>query len=116
MQPQKLYAVISTANLDRAREWYGKLFGREPDLTPMAEVHEWYVGDGGLQVVDDAERAGRSMLTIIVDHLESTRADLQSRSLLLGPVSSGDFASTAQISDPDGNLVTFAQPGPAQRP
>jgi predicted enzyme related to lactoylglutathione lyase len=106
----KVYAVISTRRLEQAKDWYARLFGRGPDLHPMGEVYEWYVGDGGVQLVDDAKRAGQSMLTVIVSDLEASRAALQSRQLSLGRSSGGDFARIAQISDVDGNQVTLAQP------
>jgi hypothetical protein len=112
---KKIYGVVSVSNMQQSRGWYTSLFGREPDLSPMPEVHEWYVGNGGLQVVDDPRRSGQSMLTIIVDDLERIRVDLQARKLTLGASSGGDFATVAQISDPDGNQITFAQPGPAQK-
>jgi predicted enzyme related to lactoylglutathione lyase len=115
MTVDKVYSVISTGHLDQSKEWYMRLFGRAPDLHPMAEVYEWYFGDGGLQLVDDARRAGQSMLTVIVPDLEASRAMLQSRQLALGPSSGGDFARIAQITDLDGNQVTLAQPGKAQR-
>jgi len=54
------------------------------------------------------------MLTLIVGNLEASRSTLQSRGLSLGSASGGDFATIAQISDPDGNQITLAQPGPAQ--
>jgi hypothetical protein len=115
MTVDKVYAVISTGRLDQSMEWYTRLFGRAPDLHPMSEVYEWYVGDGGVQLVDDPKRAGQSMITVIVPDLEASRAALQSRQLALGPASGGDFARIAQITDLDGNQVTLAQPGPAQR-
>jgi predicted enzyme related to lactoylglutathione lyase len=111
----KVYAAISTGRLEQARDWYTRLFGRAPDLHPMAEVYEWHFGDGGVQLVDDTTRAGNSMLTVIVPDLEASRAALQSRQLSLGPSSGGDFARIAQIADLDGNQITLAQPGPAQR-
>jgi catechol 2,3-dioxygenase-like lactoylglutathione lyase family enzyme len=40
------HAVVCTADPEKAKAWYGQLFGRKPDRTPMAEVHEWYFGDG----------------------------------------------------------------------
>jgi hypothetical protein len=106
----KVYAVVSTAQLSRAHEWYSRLFGRNSDLHPMAEVHEWYFVNGGVQLVADAERAGRSLLTVVVSNLDVTRAEMQTRDLALGPASGGDFATVAQIRDPDGNQITFAEP------
>lgn len=114
MTISKVYAVVSTSNLDRAQQWYSKLFGRVPDLRPMDEVHEWYFGNGGVQLVADSKRAGASMITLLVADLETSQSALQSRGLSLGPSSSSDFATIAQITDPDGNQITLAQPGPAQ--
>lgn len=110
----KIYAVISSGRLDDAQKWYSRLFGRPADLHPMAEVYEWHFGNGGVQLVDDAKRAGSSMLTVIVPDLDASRAALEARQLTLGPASGGDFARIAQITDQDGNQITFAQPGPAQ--
>jgi hypothetical protein len=111
-----IYAVISTARLARAHDWYARLFGRRSDLHPMSDVHEWHFPNGGVQLVADAGRAGSSMLTLIVNDLDAVRADLRSRRLSLGPASGSDFATVAQIRDPEGNQITFAEPGPAQMP
>lgn len=112
MSITKTYAVICTKDLERAKGWYSKLFGRQPDLTPMAEVHEWYFGNGGIQLLDDAERSGQSRLTLIIDDMDEIRRGLGERGLRLGEASGGDFATVAQITDLDGNVVTFAEPGP----
>jgi hypothetical protein len=94
-----VYAVISTTNLDRAREWYARLFGRESDRQPMTGVCEWHFGSGGVQVVADPQRAGCSMFTLIVSSLERTRADLLGRRLTRDPSSGGDMTAIAQIRD-----------------
>ena len=104
-----VYAVISTANLDVARDWYERLFGRAADGEPMAGVLEWYFGSGGVQLVADAQRAGFSLLTMIVSSLDRTRADLRIRRLTLSPATGGDDGAIAQILDPEGNLITFAE-------
>jgi catechol 2,3-dioxygenase-like lactoylglutathione lyase family enzyme len=111
MTVSTVYAVISTANVDAARDWYERLFGRAADREPMAGVLEWYFGSGGVQLVADAQRAGCSLLTMIVSSLERTRADLRIRRLTLGPATAGDMAAIARIRDPEGNLITFAEPG-----
>lgn len=112
MPINKAYAVVCTSDMERAKSWYSKLFGRQPDLTPMAEVHEWYFGDSGVQLLDDAERAGQSRLTLIVGNLEEIRRELQEQGLELSEASGGDFATVSQIEDFNGNITTFAQPGP----
>ena len=47
MSITKSYAVICTKDLERAKGRYNKLFGRQPDPTPMAQVHEWYLATEG---------------------------------------------------------------------
>lgn len=61
------------------------MFGRAPDLHPMGEVYEWYFGDGGVQLVDDAKRAGNSMLTVIVSDLEARALDVDVPSAVVRP-------------------------------
>jgi predicted enzyme related to lactoylglutathione lyase len=114
MKVNQVFAVISSGRLEEAKAWYSRLFHRPADLHPMASVYEWHFGNGGVQLVDDAKRAGTSMLTVIVPDLEALRRALEARQLTLGPTSDGDFARFAQIADNDGNQITFAQPGPAQ--
>jgi uncharacterized protein YndB with AHSA1/START domain/predicted enzyme related to lactoylglutathione lyase len=110
----KIYGVVCTANLATAKAWYTRLFGRAPDLSPMSEVHEWHhERTAGLQLLADGIQAGHSKLTLIVSDIEETRAALSARGLALGTSSAGDFATVAQIADPDGNIITFAQPGRA---
>lgn len=51
----------------------------------MGEVYEWYFGDGGVQLVDDAKRAGNSMLTVIVSDLEARALDVGVPSAVVRP-------------------------------
>jgi len=62
-------------------------------------------GDGGIQLFDDAEQSGRSKLTLIVDDVDAIRRELEDRELRMGEASSGDFATAAQITDPEGNIT-----------
>ena len=114
MQIGKVYAVVSTAQLEKAAEWYGRLFGRAADDRPMAGLCEWYAGAGGVQVVEDPRRAGSSMLTVFVTDLAGARTDLQARGITLGATSPAKSGVIAQVNDPDGNIVTVVEPGPAQ--
>ena len=106
----KVYAVVRTAQIGRAHEWYARLFGRASDRHPMEAVHEWYFLNGGVQLVADAERAGRSMLTVVVGKLDAARSEMQTRDLVLGAAAGGDLASVAEIADLDGNQIIFAEP------
>lgn len=103
-------AVIAIADLDAAFAWYERLFGRPADSRPMDGLAEWNVTDsGGLQLFRDADLAGKSQMTLIVDDLERQLTDLGSRDLDGGAITTGVVARFAAISDPDGNTITFAE-------
>lgn len=104
-------AGIAVADIAEALEFYERLFGRPADARPMMDVAEWKLPGGGwVQVVTDADRAGASLLTLVVDDLaeELGRLALQE----IKPVSKamGDFFKTAKFRDPDGNQLVFSQP------
>jgi len=110
MNVDKVFSVIAVSDLDRAKGFYTQLFGRDPDGTPMAGLHEWHMPAAGVQVLRDTDRAGQSMMTLIIDSLATVRTLLDHRGLTLGETFGGDFAKVAQIDDPDGNRITFAEP------
>jgi predicted enzyme related to lactoylglutathione lyase len=104
-------AAIAVADLEAALAWYERMFGRPADSRPMDSLAEWNVTEsGGIQLVRDADHAGKSLTTLIVDDLEKQVADLRSRNLDGGAITTGDVARFAVISDPEGNTITFAEP------
>jgi hypothetical protein len=116
MKVNKVYAVTSSSRLEEAHAWYSRLFDRPADLHPMANVYEWHFGSGGVQLVDDAQRAGSSMLTVIVPDLDALRASLESRRLTLGPPrtaispASRRSRTATAIRSPSRSLVRRKQP------
>ncbi|WP_157218802.1 VOC family protein [Flavisphingomonas formosensis] len=110
MNVDKVYSVIAVSDLDRAKTFYIRLFGRDPDAAPMDGLSEWHMPAAGVQVLRDTDRAGRSMTTLVVDSLATVRTLLADRGLTLGETMRGDFAKVAQIVDPDGNRISFAEP------
>jgi predicted enzyme related to lactoylglutathione lyase len=106
-------AGIAVEDITEAIDFYQTLFGRPADARPMHDVAEWKTTGGGwIQVLADADRAGASSLTLVVDDL----AEELGRLALLGldPVAKamGDFFKTAKFRDPDGNQITLSQPQP----
>lgn len=104
-------AGIAVDDINEAMEFYALLFGRPADARPMNDVAEWKLPGGGwVQVSTDADRAGASVLTLIVDDLatELSRLDLHG----LKPVAKamGDFFKTAKFRDGDGNQIVLSQP------
>ena len=106
-------AGIAVDDIVEALDFYERLFGRPADARPMNDVAEWKLPGGGwVQVLTDADRAGASALTLVVDDL----AEELGRLALLGlnPVAKamGDFFKTAKFRDPDGNQIVLMQPQP----
>jgi predicted enzyme related to lactoylglutathione lyase len=107
-----LFAGIPVADYDAARPWYERLIGRAPDMLPHDREAAWQLSETGwIYVVADAERAGRALVTLLVDDLDSEVAALAERGIACEPIETvpGKFRRTAVV-DPEGNRVAFAQP------
>lgn len=106
-----VYAVIPAVDLDRARTWWTKVLGREPDRVPMPTDLEWHFASGGLQVIDDADHAGAGSVTLGVEDVDVELTEIAARGLEVPQaqtVPSGQFR-IATLHDPDGNTVVLAQ-------
>lgn len=112
MHTEAVYAAIAVADIERSIAWYSKLLGRNADERPMKEAAEWRLtSGGGIQLVLDGTRAGKSIATVGLSDLDRTVQEVKARGVALEPIAggAGQF-SIAQVSDPDGNVLTFAQP------
>ena len=111
MSVTHVFAGIPVSDFGAARRWYERLLGRPPDRLPHDQEAVWQLADTGLiYVVADPERAGSSLLTVIVDDLDGWLAGLARRGIAaveLDPVGAG--VRRARITDPDGNLITLGQ-------
>lgn len=111
MDIQGLFAVAHVSDIEKSTSWYSDLIGRSPDDRPMDGLVQWRdLGGAGLQLVWDAERSGTSAITIVTPTMSRARAALASVGIDLEPDVQGDFGIIAQISDPDGNRITLAEP------
>jgi predicted enzyme related to lactoylglutathione lyase len=63
-----------------------------------------------VQIFRNERNAGSSMCTIVVPNMDEARRSLEDAHLSLGEERAGDFGRIAHISDPDGNLITLAEP------
>jgi catechol 2,3-dioxygenase-like lactoylglutathione lyase family enzyme len=113
MSIDAVLAGIPVAEFDAAVGWYETLLGRPADDRPMEGLADWhFAGTGSVQVVQDAERAGKGLLTLSVDDLADFVSDLEERGLRPGPID--DTTSTKvlflTIADPEGNAVTLVEP------
>ncbi|MGV8832746.1 MAG: VOC family protein [Devosia sp.] len=104
-------AGIAVDDITEALDFYERLFGRKPDARPMSDVAEWKLPGGGwVQILADSDKAGASILTLIVDDLSEELGRLSLHGLSPVAKSMGDFFKTAKFRDPDGNQIIFSQP------
>jgi predicted enzyme related to lactoylglutathione lyase len=105
-----IFAEVCVVDIERSVAWYAKFFGRPPEDRPMDGLVQWRNGPAGFQVWRDAERAGHSVSTIVVESMDVERARLDAAGLDLQADREGGFGIVAQIEDPDGNRLTLAEP------
>jgi len=103
-------AGVAVRDLDKAVNWYTKLIGRSPDRRPMPNDAEYAFEKGGwMQIFVDKERAGRSSVTLVVDDLDATLAELDAAGIARAEPTRTDYVDIAILADPDGNQIVVAQ-------
>jgi hypothetical protein len=105
-------AGVAVGDFDSALSWYERLLGRPADARPMDGLAEWHFTDSAvIQVIQDPDRAGRSLLTLSADDLQEQVAGLEQRGLAPSPVDAitSDKVLIATIADPEGNAITLVQ-------
>jgi predicted enzyme related to lactoylglutathione lyase len=111
MSIDRVYAVLCVTDMDLSRAWYERAFGRSPDAQPMDTLAEWHLtSGGGIQVFVDPDHAGSSFTTVSVADLDAVIADVSGRTVDVNAYGR-DYEPfrLASITDPDGNVITFAQ-------
>ncbi len=106
-----LFASVPVADLHVALGWYEQLFGRAADIVPNEREVMWCVaGTGWLYVIEDPERAGRTVVTISVSDLDQLVADLASRGIGTGSIEAvGEAGRKSNVTDADGNVISWIQ-------
>ncbi len=109
MSIDHVLAVVPVADIDAARTWYERLFGRPADNRPMESLVEWQVTDSGwVQVTRDADRAGSALLNFAVDDLDQHVSEISGRALAPGAIETvNKGVQLSTIRDPEGNTITF---------
>jgi glyoxylase I family protein len=106
-----LFAAMPVADLDTAVDWYARVLGRPPDMTPNDDEVMWQCSPGGwLYVIHDPQRAGRSTVTVAVADLEAAVAEIAGCDVRGSAIERvGDAGRKANFADPDGNIVSFIE-------
>src|SRR4051794_20816703 len=77
-----LFAGLPVRDLALARPWYERLLGGPPAFLPNDSEAVWEVAEHRyVYVVEDAERAGKGLVTTFVGDLDARLAAISSRGL-----------------------------------
>jgi catechol 2,3-dioxygenase-like lactoylglutathione lyase family enzyme len=108
----EFFAGIPVADFRSMLAWYERLFGKPPAFFPHDREAVWQITDHAwIYVVEDVERAGKALITILVDDIDTQVVELAERDVPVGPIETMDVGVRhVAIHDPEGNRVTFGQP------
>ena len=106
-----LFAGIPVAELEPALDWYQRFFGRPPDMIPNELERVWQLTeDGWVYVVEDEQRAGNGLTTLIVEDLDERLAELRERGIEIGELDQlNERTRVLQLVDPDGNRIQLGE-------
>jgi catechol 2,3-dioxygenase-like lactoylglutathione lyase family enzyme len=104
-----LFAGLRVRDFQAAQRWYERLLG-EPTFFPHATEAVWTLADDrSVYIVEQAEGAGNSVVTIFVDDLDARVAAIAAGGLEPDErVTYSNGARKALYRDPDGNELGFA--------
>jgi catechol 2,3-dioxygenase-like lactoylglutathione lyase family enzyme len=107
-----LFAGLRVRDFEAARAWYERLLG-EPTFFPHGSEAVWTLAeDRSIYVVEDADGAGKCVVTIFVDDLDGRMAAIGSRGLEPdAQLTYSDGVRKVIYRDPDGNEVGFGGTG-----
>jgi catechol 2,3-dioxygenase-like lactoylglutathione lyase family enzyme len=104
-----LFAGLRVRDFQAARPWYERLLG-EPTFFPHATEAVWTLAEErSVYVVQHADRAGNSVVTVFLDDLNARVAAIAARGL--EPDERETYSNgvrKAVYRDPDGNELGFA--------
>ena len=112
MKSEHLFAGIHVGELPRARDFYERLLGREPDLVPNSREVAWQLHEGAwIVLIAGGAEPGGAQHTLILEELDGFLAEARSRGVVPGPVKPvGPGMLQSIVVDPDGNRLKLAAP------
>ena len=110
MEVDDAFTGIAVTGMASALAFYGRLFGRGPDIVASDDEVMWRLTDSAwLYVVVDGSRAGHSLVTMAVEDLDAALAELGVRSVAAEQIEEMDAGRKATVRDPDGNTVAIIE-------
>jgi len=105
----ELFAGICVRDFTTAQAWYERLLGVPPSFLPHATEAVWELAEQrSLYIVENADRAGNAVLTVLVDDLDTWVDGAASRGV--EPALSETYDNGVRkvtFRDEDGNEVGF---------
>jgi len=87
MPVTEVFAAMTVRDRDSAIGFYERLLGAPPTMLPNDDEAAWQLTGGGwLYVLRDPDRAGRSVVTLLVDDFDDRLASAAAAGIELGPV------------------------------
>jgi hypothetical protein len=103
-------AGVAVSDLRVSKDWYQKLFRREPDTNPTDEPFQWALPTGEwIRLFASKSLAGSSSVTLVEENFGKRLEDLRAARYDIKKLVDSDSIKFAIIEDPDGNEVVFAQ-------
>lgn len=104
-----LFAGIPVADFTAALDWYEKLFGTPPSFFPHDTEAVWELAEHlFVYVVQQPDRAGHAINTLMVDDLDTRMTGIAARGLQPSNQETyGNGVRKITYTDPDGNNISF---------
>jgi len=106
-----VFAGIAVADYDAALVWYTRFFGRSPDVIVTENESMWQVAETGwIYLVGDTNRAGKALITLLVNDMEDHVAELRERGLATSAIETvPGLYRKAVMTDPEGNMISIGE-------
>jgi len=110
IEARETITEIQVSDLDRSREWYSLLFGKDIDLEPFKGNLEWKIAGAWVQIVKGEPRPSTWGLRIEVRDIHKERERLRRAGIVANEVKTvpGTIAFFG-IRDPDDQDLLFFQ-------
>ena len=107
----RLLAQMTVSDLATADQWYGRLFGGEPDARPMEGLLEWHLSPAfGVQVYAEPDLAGRASMVLNVDDVTTEATRLTAAGIDHDGPQDATTVRILPLTDADGNRIVFTSP------
>jgi catechol 2,3-dioxygenase-like lactoylglutathione lyase family enzyme len=108
MAVSHVFTGLPVADYHAAYAWYVRLLGREADMFSHDRECVWRLtSTSSVYVVQDPQRAGRSLVTLALDDLDAHERRVQEAGFEFAIEDSGVAPRRLIVTDSDGNKLTF---------